>query len=373
MSLHQTPKSLRLLVSGELFVRVPAPAPLGKWPDNKVKKGDRLMPKKQPSSRPIVFISHSHRDRHVAVELQGAVEENGAETYLDQERIEPGARLTKKIRDLINSCNTFILIWSASAASSTWVRREWKLALESRKKIIPYCLDSSSLPPELEDLVYIDLRDREHGDSQLLRTVFGRGFRPIDPTKLFPGHWRASANIGGIMEATYDLELRENGQVEGTGGLSQSAVMAPGAEDLMKMRIPFHGSWSYDPGAKLLTIKSTVTLMGRKDRETIRVHTTGHEKGAISGQDLGGRIWTLWRVDESATSDFDEPKRQARHGVPTPSPEIVCEPAREVRDPQFVAETFGLLLGGGSGDPEIDDLQVQLLREQLCGPLLNLA
>lgn len=59
------------------------------------------MSKIQPSSRPIVFISHSHRDCHVAVELQGAIEENGAETYLDQERIEPGARLTKKIIDLM--------------------------------------------------------------------------------------------------------------------------------------------------------------------------------------------------------------------------------------------------------------------------------
>jgi hypothetical protein len=58
------------------------------------------------------------------------------------------------------------------------------------------------------------------------------------------------------------------------------------------------------------------------------------------------------------------------HDVPATSPEIVCEPGREVRDPKFVAETFGLLLGGGSGDPEIDALQVQLLRQQLCGPLV---
>ena len=114
------------------------------------------------------------------------------------------------------------------------------------------------------------------------------------------------------MEASYDIELRENGQVEGAGGLSQSAVMAPGAEDIMKMRIPFHGSWSYDPGAKILTIESTVSLMGRQDHETIRVHTTGHEKGAITGQGLGGRTWALHRVTELCPESVAQQKSVTR-------------------------------------------------------------
>ena len=82
------------------------------------------MPRKQTPSSPVVFISHSHKDRHMATELQKTIKAQGAETYFDQERIDPGARLTKKIRDLITSSNTFLLLWSASAASSEWVRRE---------------------------------------------------------------------------------------------------------------------------------------------------------------------------------------------------------------------------------------------------------
>lgn len=262
------------------------------------------------SRHPKIFLSHSHKDRHSATELQVVLKTQGAETYLDQDKIQAGDILPERIREGISWCDTFLLICSASAASSTWVRMEWKMAYELRKKIVPYCLDSSPLPSELKDLVYIDFKDHEHGDAQLLTTIFGREFMP-SPTTMFPGHWRASVNIGGIMEATYDLELRNNGQIEGEGGLSQSAVMAPGVGNLMKIRIPFHGRWSYDRGTKILTIETVVTVMGREDRETIRVHTTGHEKGAITGRDLGGRIWTLWRV----RSRVDDVKQKVREDL----------------------------------------------------------
>jgi tetratricopeptide (TPR) repeat protein len=251
----------------------------------------------------VIFISHSHSDRHAATDLQKTIEAHGAKTYFDQDRIGPGDHLPEKIRDLIDSCDTFFLIWSAEAASSAWVKHEWNMAYDLRKKIIPYCLDSTPLPPSLENLVYIDSKDRDLGDAQLLTTIFGEGFAP-DTYTLFPGHWQASANVSGIMEVTFDIELRKNGQVEGSGGLGQGGVMATElateleSVGLRNMRIPFHGNWSYDKGTEMLTINSVVTVMGREDRETIRIRTTGREKGSISGQDLGGRTWTLRRQTE---------------------------------------------------------------------------
>jgi hypothetical protein len=62
-------------------------------------------------------------------------------------------------------------------------------------------------------------------DAQLLTTVFGREFTP-DPTTLFPGWWRASMDAFGMIQATDDLQLRENGQVEGEGGLGGRGVSA---------------------------------------------------------------------------------------------------------------------------------------------------
>ena len=46
------------------------------------------MPKKARSSPTTVFISHSHADRHTAVELQTILDEHGAQTFLDQAEID---------------------------------------------------------------------------------------------------------------------------------------------------------------------------------------------------------------------------------------------------------------------------------------------
>ncbi len=264
---------------------------------------------------PKIFLSHSHRDRHSATELQVVLETQGAETYLDQDKIQARDTLPERIREGINWCDIFLLIWSSSAAASDWVEKEWDTAYDLRKKIIPYSLDSTPLPASLQNLVRVEADDRERGDAKLLRAVFGRDFTP-DPTTLFPGNWHASVDAFGKVQGTYDLELRANGQVEGKGGISNSGVVGQiagqmGMSGLLSMRIPFHGSWSYDRGLKILTIEtSTGVVFGQQHNDTIRIRATGHEKGAITGQDLAGRTWTLQRVGKRAQSRPVDVKRQ---------------------------------------------------------------
>ena len=112
---------------------------------------------------PKVFLSHSHRDRHSATELQFVLETQGAETYLDQDKIQAGDILPKRIREGISWCDTFLLIWSSRAAVSDWVGKEWNTAYDLRKKIIPYSLDSTLLPAALQNLVRVEAGDRERG------------------------------------------------------------------------------------------------------------------------------------------------------------------------------------------------------------------
>jgi len=269
------------------------------------------------SLNPKIFLSHSHRDRHYATELQVILETHGAETYLDQDKIKVGDILPERIIEGINWCNTFLLIWSSRAAASAWVEKEWNTAYDSRKKIIPYSLDSTPLPNELQNLVRVEVNDQEHGDAVLLRAVFGKDFTP-DPKTLFPGKWHASLDAFGVAQGTYDLELRENGQVEGMGGISNSGVAGQiagqmGMNGLLNMRIPFHGSWSYNRGSKTLTINtSTDVVFGQQQKDTIRIQATGQEKGAITGQDLAGRTWTLRRVGERTQSRADDVKQEVR-------------------------------------------------------------
>ncbi|MCK4821247.1 hypothetical protein KA005_36110, partial [bacterium] len=116
-----------------------------------------------------------------------------------------------------------------------------------------------------------------------------------------PGRWRASMDAFGMVQATYDLELRPNGQLEGEGGASQSGVAGElaaqmGMGGLFTMRIPVNGSWSYNRGTQTLTLEIYASGFGQQTHDTVRIRTTGRENQAISGQDLGGRMWSLQRL-----------------------------------------------------------------------------
>ena len=261
-----------------------------------------------------VFISHCHRSQHAAVELQNVLEKHGAQTFLDQDRIEAADYLPARIREGIAWCDCLLLLWSGSAAKSTWVKLEWEAAYEAKKKIIPYVLDGTPLPSLLENLVYVEASDQQHGNALLLGAVLGPGYKP-GATTLFPGRWQASMDAFGIAQATYDLELRANGQVEGSAGADNTGILGnvvsqAGMGGLLSVRYPLHGSWSYDEVTKLLTIDMTAAGFGREERDTITVQATGHEGGAISGHDFAGRQWTLRRVGDWAGSQAREAKRQ---------------------------------------------------------------
>jgi hypothetical protein len=185
------------------------------------------------------------------------------------------------------------------------VEKEWELAYNQRKKIVPYMLDDTPLPLVLENLMWVSVDDPEHGNPELLRAVFGREYSP-DPTTLFPGAWYATVDASGV-QATYNFELRANGQLEGDVGievnkglgllLGQLMRDAGGMEETAGGRPSFFGTWSYDQERQVLTLDVTVRVgFLPQSNEIVKVHTTGKEKGAIRGRDLNGNIWILRRV-----------------------------------------------------------------------------
>jgi hypothetical protein len=247
-----------------------------------------------------VFISHSHVDRAEATNLHRVLEKYQAVTYVDQDRIQAADILPERIRYGIEWCNAFLLLWSVNAARSDWVNREWNMAHGLRKKIIPYCLDSTALPPLLEDLVYLDRRDQQVSHAGLLRAVLGRSFAPSS-TELFPGTWRVTLSAFGLGTATYELELRANGQITGTGkidpgGMFGGMVAAEGMAGFLNMKLRVTGSWEYEEHAEILTLNLSVDGLGRRSEETIQIQTTGRERGEISGQDFAGRDFVIKRV-----------------------------------------------------------------------------
>lgn len=101
-----------------------------------------------------VFISHSDRDRQSATEPRAVLRRYGAQTFLDQDQIQAGQVLPQRIM-LTQAClgeTSSCWFWSNSATSSSWVEREWNLAYQLKRRIVPYVIDKS--PPESVNLIW---------------------------------------------------------------------------------------------------------------------------------------------------------------------------------------------------------------------------
>jgi hypothetical protein len=256
---------------------------------------------------PTVFISHSHKDRNEALNLQRLLEENHAIVYLDQEQIVAGDYLPGSIQEGIASSDKFILIWSIHAASSNWVNMEWKIAFELKKRIIPYIIDTTVLPDALQNFVFIDKTDQEHGHGELFRAIFGSMPEAPKGVDMFPGHWEAEFIMpdGTGNQVIYDLELKSNGQVVGNirtkaagtlGWLSNELALDGFNLGFLFQPTPISGNWSYRPGSGLY-LKLVQQAYGSEFPIDLQIFTAGTYQNVLQGTGPAGTPVTFRRKD----------------------------------------------------------------------------
>jgi len=312
-----------------------------------------MFPHKQPtvSGRGVaVFISHSHRDRDFALYLNGILRENGANTFLDQEQLVPGQQLPNELRKGIKECGLFLLLWSQHSSISEWVNKEWNLAWDERKKIVPYVLDGTTLPGGLSNLIYIDSEDMDHGHGALLQAVFGKSFRP-HPGAMFPGQWHMESQTGPAS-ASYDFELKVNGQVEGVGRyhtesgqvgdlfnlLNQSGGAANWFVELSRRPFALSGTWSYNDCERVLTLDLRFSVLGQVTGESVRILTSGNETGDLGGADTHGRYYRLRRRADAG----GEVEPQDEDTVEDSEPEAETDEDTEAEQDEDAVEDEGL-------------------------------
>ena len=112
-------------------------------------------------------------------------------------------------------------------------------------------------------------------------TVLGPG---VDSGPLFPGWWQADVEIVGMGQATYDIELRTNGQIRGEGWVQPVGFIGEmgeqhGFANLLNRRFPVEGEWTYEDSADQLTLTMTATGFGLVKTETISILAIGRERG----------------------------------------------------------------------------------------------
>ena len=103
------------------------------------------------AARP-VFISYARLDQPLVSRAVEFLRGGGLNVFVDSQSIPYGTDWRQALVDAIENAERVMLFWTAAAAVSHWVTREWQLALKRGKKVVPTLLDDTPLPPALARL-----------------------------------------------------------------------------------------------------------------------------------------------------------------------------------------------------------------------------
>lgn len=99
-----------------------------------------------------VFISYSRKDAEIADKICHALEVNGITYFIDRQGIGGGMEFPKVISQAIKNSKVFLFLASKNSYESKFTQSEIVFAFNKKQKqdIIPFIIDGSKLPEELE-------------------------------------------------------------------------------------------------------------------------------------------------------------------------------------------------------------------------------
>jgi hypothetical protein len=101
---------------------------------------------------PDAFLSYSRDDETFVAELHALLQSHQWNVWRDTRDLRAGDRWPRKLGDAITASESFILIWSASAALSDFVDLEWTIAVATKRRMCILALDETVLPPTLRSI-----------------------------------------------------------------------------------------------------------------------------------------------------------------------------------------------------------------------------
>jgi hypothetical protein len=124
-----------------------------------------------------VFLSHSSRDRRVAMRIADLLRRHGIPVWFSRTHLRGAQQWHDEIGVALNRCDWFIVLLSPSAMGSRWVKYELLFALDSDRyenKVLPLKIDPcdpAQLSWTLKNFQIVDFtRSFAKGSRALLRT-----------------------------------------------------------------------------------------------------------------------------------------------------------------------------------------------------------
>jgi hypothetical protein len=124
------------------------------------------------------FLSHNKADKPVARNVGAHLTLVGMDVWFDEWELQGGDSIPGKLNSGLEAFDAFILMWSANANRSNWVRQELHSAImrsvrDNTAKIIPCMLDETPLPSLIADRKGIDFSDPKEGILELVGDLTG--------------------------------------------------------------------------------------------------------------------------------------------------------------------------------------------------------
>jgi len=124
-----------------------------------------------------VFVSYSRRDQSIVTPIVHIIRAVGLRVFQDIDSTPYGKRWRPVIEKSVKTASVVLVFWSEHAKESSEVRKEWELAVEAGKDIVPTLLDDTPMDPSLAEYQAVDLRSlalRHSGGFNGLDSVPGR-------------------------------------------------------------------------------------------------------------------------------------------------------------------------------------------------------
>jgi TIR domain len=127
-------------------------------------------------SKPSIFISHNHRDKHFVRTLAQDLGALGVRVWLDEAEIRVGDSLIEKISTAIDEMRYLGIVLSPNSVESRWVKEELSQALvgqlsERDTVVLPIMLVDCQVPGFLRGRAYADFRDPDLYEESLKKLI----------------------------------------------------------------------------------------------------------------------------------------------------------------------------------------------------------
>lgn len=97
----------------------------------------------------VCFASYASDDRDRVAPLVELLRTLEQRVFFDRDSIPNGALWERELRSALRQISMLFVFWSKHAATSDWVRMEWRTAQRLGKVLIPVILDNTQLPDDL--------------------------------------------------------------------------------------------------------------------------------------------------------------------------------------------------------------------------------